>query len=60
MLTIDGVKPTSIEYLEKLLSGKVKNHYATLVQYDELFYDYFKIDYVVCRLIRSMTRTYFK
>ena len=47
VLTIDGVKPTSIEHLEKLLSGEgekeiITRHWSSI---DELFYDYFKIDY---------------
>ena len=47
VLTIDGVKPISIEHLEKLLSGEgekeiITRHWSSI---DELFYDYFKIDY---------------
>lgn len=54
VLTIDGVKPTSIEHLEKLLSGEgekeiITRHWSSI---DELFYDYFKIDYEP-RFVRS-------
>lgn len=47
VLTIDGVKPTSIGHLEELLSGEnekevITRHWSSI---DELFYDYYKIDY---------------